>query len=589
MNMSVKIVLFLLFIAAHLNIYGLFVEAYALFYVSCFAVICLSVWQKKQEKQLHINSLGVALVSIVFVSYLLHFFLQGNQYGQYSEYTTLICWLLFFVFATLFSSDRHIIKWAVWIVIISIMVEIVLGFGQLFGWIQNNNMYFRIGGSFGNPGIYAGYLAVVSPMILSVLLLYRHHRKAENISYLLATCLAFSIFMILLSKSRGAWLACALGFFIVLNHNYSLLRKAFHFLNSPVRKALAFISLISLVLVGTYMLYHFKADSALGRVLVWKVSLTTPHTGLLLGNGTGHFEANYGKWQSAYFAAGKGSEAERYVADYVTCAYNEFIETTIEQGFVGLLLLLALLYFAFRQKNSTNSSLVSGAKASLSAILALMCVSYPFKSLPVYLYFIFCLAVVFRPLRKEFYSLNRIPLLFGKTAVVLLGLFIVSGGLQMIQGDDKVRKGQQLAFSNQLDQAIESYEKASSIFKNNGIFHFYYGSALYLQQQYAASIDELELSIQKSSNPNSYILLGNNYKETGAHEKAKQAYKMVINMQPSKLYPKYLLAKLHIDDSEYKEAGRWAEEILNTKEKVPTTAAKEIKEEMELFIKSRKY
>jgi hypothetical protein len=39
--------------------------------------------------------------------------------------------------------------------------------------------------------------------------------------------------------------------------------------------------------------------------------------------------------------------------------------------------------------------------------------------------------------------------------------------------------------------------------------------------------------------------------------------------------------------SEFEEAEKWAREIVATKEKTPTTAAKEIKNEMEQFIKSR--
>jgi hypothetical protein len=60
-----------------------------------------------------------------------------------------------------------------------------------------------------------------------------------------------------------------------------------------------------------------------------------------------------------------------------------------------------------------------------------------------------------------------------------------------------------------------------------------------------------------------------------------------ISMTPSKLYPKYLLAKLYIDTSVYTEAKKWAKEILSMREKIPTTAAKEIKKEMETFINSR--
>lgn len=45
------------------------------------------------------------------------------------------------------------------------------------------------------------------------------------------------------------------------------------------------------------------------------------------------------------------------------------------------------------------------------------------------------------------------------------------------------------------------------------------------------------------------------------------------------------MAKLYEAAGDYGSAGEWASKILATDEKVPTTAAKEIKEEMRLLLK----
>jgi hypothetical protein len=45
-----------------------------------------------------------------------------------------------------------------------------------------------------------------------------------------------------------------------------------------------------------------------------------------------------------------------------------------------------------------------------------------------------------------------------------------------------------------------------------------------------------------------------------------------------------MLAKLLIENNEPEEATVWANRILKTKEKTPTTAAKEIKDEMKQLI-----
>jgi tetratricopeptide (TPR) repeat protein len=587
MNIATKIALIFLFASLHVNTNSLFIESHIVFYISCFAVTLFTCLQRKNKSELKFDW-GYIVVALMFIFLSIKIVFQDNPYGTHRIYVILTCWLLFFVFYSL-SYNERIINSIFWVIVTVVAMEIVLGFGQIFGWIENNDVNFRLGGAFGNPGAYAGFLGVVAPLILSVTLDYRQNKqdkKTENLYYLLMACFIFTIYMLVVSKSRGAWLACALGCMFVLNHSYSLLRKLNVVIDTVIKKTAVIVSLILFICVGAYTLYHFKADSAFGRILVWKVTAVTHHDNLLFGNGAGFFEANYGKWQSAYFANNVGSEAEHYVADYVTCAYNEFIETWIEQGWIAVLAFIAIFIFALRLKNKTLSPIEIGAKASLYAMLILMCVSYPLKIIQIYLYFVFCLAIVLHASLPKWKCTGFVAQT-GKIVIFVIAIFIVSSGLYNLYGYYHLRKGQQYVFSNQLEKGIEEYGKVASILKNDGIFHFYYGSALTMMQRYEASIEELNASILTSSNPNSYILLGNNYKEVGKNEEAKQAYLTAINMIPSKLYPKYLMAKLLISLSEYEEAEGWAREIVATKEKTPTTAAKEIKNEMEQFIKSR--
>jgi tetratricopeptide (TPR) repeat protein len=585
MNTAIKIVLGVLFISLHLNTQSLLVESYAIFYLSVLCALLLAVFAKIKEPA-KINAGHWPVMCFSFFLFL-HFLISGNPYGGLETYSVLICWVLFFVFSFFFFHDGKIIQWGTWFVILTVAIEILLGFAQLLGFINNNDEYFSLGGSFGNPNAYGGYLAVVSPLVLSLFLAYHRIRKAEHLYYMLGIIFIFTLFMLSMSRSRGACLASALGCIFVLNRERNLWQKVKHTLKSPVQKGIAVISVVCMLSAGSFLLYQLKADSAFGRVLVWKVIATTPHDHLLLGNGSGYVEANYGKWQAAYFAAGKGSDAERYVADYVTCAYNEPIEMILEHGFVGLFLLAGLFYVALRQKKVRDSSLVSGAKASLVALIVLMLISYPLKITSVYLYFVFCLAVIFYPAQKQkSTSIQPVTFLFGKWArwTFLLFIPLILAGIYRLYGYYQLKEGQKQVFSGQIDRGIEAYTKAAAILQNDGIFHFYYGSALSLQKRPEECVKELEASIEKSSNPNSYILLGNSYKELGKFEAAKESYLMAIHILPVKLYPKYVLTKLLIEKEEYGEAGKWAQEILQTKEKVATTAAKEIKAEMQRFL-----
>jgi tetratricopeptide (TPR) repeat protein len=581
MNIAIKIACLALFLALHLEMGSGATVAHAIFYASFITLLGLAVIFRQKGSKLRTGRVATALAAAACALLLLQLAIRGNIYGVYHLYIVMASWLLFFVLVIFFSAGRRLKKWCCFAAIASAAFEVALGFGQLFGWAPSGSEHFRLGGAFGNPGAYAGYLAAVSPLMLSLLLAYRRSRKAENLLYCLAVCLAFSVFMLLISRSRGAWLAAGLGCLLVLNDRFSLLRKARYLLRTPARKAAAIAALVTLAPTGAYALYQFKADSALGRLLVWKVSASTPHSSWLWGNGAGYFEAGYGKWQSSYFATHGGTEAERYVADYVTCAYNEFLEVALEHGLIFLLALTGLFVYAFRQKSRAKSSLTSGAAASLAAIVVLMCVSYPLKIMPVYLYLIFCLALLSANAAKGLPW--RWP---AKLTIAGAGLAVAAAGLLNLYGYHWLRQGQQLVFSGQPEKGVAAYQKALPILKNSGIFRFYYGSALAQAKRYEESVEELKAAIQKSSNPSCYILLGSSYQKLNQRKEAEQAYRTAACMTPGKLYPKYLLAKLYADMEEYGEAEKWAQEILRSKEKVPTTAAKEIKEEMRNLVQS---
>lgn len=179
-------------------------------------------------------------------------------------------------------------------------------------------------------------------------------------------------------------------------------------------------------------------------------------------------------------------------------------------------------------------------------------------------------------LRIKFFKANLI------TSV--LGLLIVGMGLHNLYGYYLLRTGQKYVFANDIDNALIHYKKAYPFFNNNGTYLFYYGSALALRGRYRESVEVLEKAARKSSMPNIFLILGNNYKKIGETDAAKMAYLNAAYSVPSRLYPKYLLVQLLMESSNKAEAYRWAKDILATKEKVPTTAAKDIKDEMSHLI-----
>jgi O-antigen ligase len=110
-----------------------------------------------------------------------------------------------------------------------------------------------------------------------------------------------------------------------------------------------------LIVAGTLLsttLYHFKKDSADGRLLLWTVSTKMILEKPLTGFGVDGFKKNYLLYQGEYF---KNNPDSPYadLADNATSPFNEWLKIGVEQGIIGLLFIVGIILTAFRY--SSNS------------------------------------------------------------------------------------------------------------------------------------------------------------------------------------------------------------------------------------------
>jgi tetratricopeptide (TPR) repeat protein len=303
----------------------------------------------------------------------------------------------------------------------------------------------------------------------------------------------------------------------------------------------------------------------------------------IFGGGFNSFANNYGKTQAAYFLNNTSTEKEIQVADYVTCAYNEFLEMLIDSGITGLLLFLLILCFALKPSLQRNSEYYFAARYALIAFLILSMVSYPFGLAPNILMLIFILFIIFNSGNYKTIQIRRFTRLISTTwFLLMLGLIYLN--TTQTYGVYHFQKGYKKVINNDIESGLQDYKNANAFLENNPEFQFHYGSALNLNRDYKESIHHLKMATQLSSNPNAYIILGNSLKEVERYKEAEKAYKIASGITPSKLYPKYLLANLYIEMDLKTNALKTAQEIIEMTEKVKTTAGSEIKQEMKQLI-----
>ena len=138
-----------------------------------------------------------------------------------------------------------------------------------------------------------------------------------------------------------------------------------------------------------------KKDSANGRALIWKVSATIIKENPLFGIGFNKFESDYLNYQEQYFASGKGTAQEEYLADNIHWAFNEFILITAEFGIVGLVLFLLWIALTLQGlRKNIKSRFYRTVLASLITFLCFACFSYPFYSSPHTVMFVVIMALL---------------------------------------------------------------------------------------------------------------------------------------------------------------------------------------------------
>ena len=149
----------------------------------------------------------------------------------------------------------------IWLLIVFGAVEAVWGLLQVYGYEPSNHSLYALTGSFYNPGPYSGFLAMCLPLALHECLEGRRVWK-----HLALSALVLMLVVLPSGMSRSAWLAAlvASGYVWAMHYPKVIAQYWKAFLAGGV--------LLVLLGIGAY---HWKKDSADGRLLMWKIAAQT--------------------------------------------------------------------------------------------------------------------------------------------------------------------------------------------------------------------------------------------------------------------------------------------------------------------------
>ena len=420
----------------------------------------------------------------------------------------------------------------VWLLILAGAIEAIWGLLQVYGYEPSNHSLYALTGSFYNPGPYSGFLAMCVPVALHEWL--EGKRIWKHVSLV---ALVLMLVVLPSGMSRSSWLAAlvASGYVLGMHYREKVCRYWKYFCVGGV--------LLVVLAIGAY---HWKKDSADGRLLMWKVATQAVLDQPWQGVGWECVAGAYGEAQERYFASGIATEQEVHVAGAPEYVFNEYLQVAMAWGVPALCGILLLVGGCFYLGHRRRMFGVCGALLSLG-IFAFS--SYPFQFLEFILAFLALLVACAMGQRKKWVGMLALVLGIG------LGVYLSTNRPQK--------------------NARRMFERAHALHKAG---------------EWQASTDLLKETMKVSSDAMILNIIGKNYQAMGQCKITEHWFIRSTHRLPNRIYPYYLLAKLYAEHPDVfpKEKLEWAARmVLEKAAKVESSAIRQMREEVKIMLEEK--
>lgn len=458
-------------------------------------------------------------------------------------------------------------------------LQAILGLSQLYGFQKSFHQIFKVTGTMHNPGPFGIYVAAVLCFAFGNYI-FNTNKIIKN----LAGIVGLVCFLILPStQSRSAWVAVLMGVIYLIFAKYGSEYIKKYFTNKYINLFLIIV-LFGLGILG----YFFKANSALGRLLSWRVGIEMVKQKPVTGIGYGEFHYQYGFYQADFFKNNPNETTFINLADRNEYAFNDYLQILIENGFIGFSLFIIIVSIILLSKpTGVVRDYFYPSKALIIVILCASCFSYPFELISHWWVLVFFIGLVSSALDNNYeYSLQSKP--------VKLSGMIVSGILSifLIRHTIVEYKAKQIWYQADTSMKAQDFNNAITLYKDvlirmpkeNAVL-LGYGKALYMNGQIKESLSILEKASQKIADPFLMRNLGEAYQAVHNYNMAEKAYVQSSYMIPNVMLPKYLLAKMYLQKQDTIKAKQIAKQIIKMPVKITSRATVQMKNEMENLLK----
>lgn len=444
----------------------------------------------------------------------------------------------------------------------------------------------HVSGFASSPVEFSLCLSICAPILLCLGLSVLKWKNLAIVkrSVAIASIIAFicSAVFIILIMSRASWIATVAGCAVVcylhfMSQSKMFRPKAWHVL----------IGLVLCVLLA-FCSYYIKKDSADGRMLIWKISMSE----LCSGNTTllpreGNFSTFIGDAQERYFSTEPKAEHEQMIAGAPTAAYNEYLQILIEWGAIPFALTMLMIIFLivklYRLHNPESVPWLSG----VVSILILCCMSYPLRciiTLHLILFIIGCSLILL--VRK-----NRLRVICQLTMAGVLAFSIVSqirNSKRIEKAIVQCRRFELVSSQCNPERLRECYHKLYPFLKNEPEYLLSYAKQEYYSGCYKHSLYLTNKAKALSGDPIFPLMAGKCQQAMGNYSQAERSYLKAYYRIPHKIYPLYLLMNMYIETKDHSIAISVARKIVRMKPKIASDEYEYIQREARNWLRINK-
>lgn len=317
-------------------------------------------------------------------------------------------------------------------------------------------------------------------------------------------------------------------------------------------------------------MYHYKKDSADGRLLIWKITCKMIENRPITGNGAGAFRSDYLYAQAAYFAEHPDAP-ERMLAGNTFRPFNEYLRILYEHGLVGLLLITLSVYLAIRSSDSPV------LKAVLTSIATICIFSYPLEIWCIKVYWLVALALAaknLRPLRtvRCNFRIQSVYAVFW-CATVMMTLFYADhtrGCIQAVQENSEDKE--------------EIFAASYSVLHSNHEYLAMYARFLRREGNIETALKQMEALARLQPSSSLFCNIGNLHFKERRYAEAERCYLLARNMTPAAFAPLQQLMTLYMETGQKDKVRTVAEIIVEQPVKVKTNVTDRIKKEANEFL-----